>query len=82
MKYDKIFIKIFKFFLFFVKVDYLDVYYIVNYIKIYLVKKLMILNRNVYVDNNLKNVLSGLLIFCDWVYFCIDIDFLLYCLKN
>lgn len=42
----------------------------------------MILNRNVYVDNNLKNVLSGLLIFCDWVYFCIDIDFLLYCLKN
>lgn len=38
MKYDKISIKIFKFFLFSVQFDYSDVYYIVNYTKIYSVK--------------------------------------------
>lgn len=82
MKYDKISIKIFKFFLFSVQVDYSDVYYIVNYTKIYSVKKSMISNRNAHVDNNLKNVSSGSLIFCDWVYFCIDIDFPSYRSKN
>lgn len=65
MKYDKISIKIFKFFLFSVQVDYSDVYYIVNYTEIYSVKKSMISNRNAHVDNNLKNVSSGSLIFCD-----------------
>lgn len=65
MKYDKISIKIFNFFLFSVQVDYSDVYYIVNYTKIYSVKKSMISNRNAHVDNNLKNVSSGSLIFCD-----------------
>lgn len=82
MKYDKISIKIFKFFLFSVQVDYSDVYYIVNYTKIYSVKKSMISNRNAHVDNNLKYVSSGSLIFCDWVYFCIDIDFPSYRSKN
>lgn len=65
MKYDKISIKIFKVFLFSVQVDYSDVYYIVNHTKIYSVKKSMISNRNAHVDNNLKNVSSGSLIFCD-----------------
>lgn len=82
VKYDKISIKIFKFFLFSVQVDYSDVYYIVNYTKIYSVKKSMISNRNAHVDNDLKNVSSGSLIFCDWVYFCIDIDFPSYRSKN